>query len=90
MLAPYQVSPVYNLCLALYYQNIVDYNNPSLPPDVLQAAIVRRSDEIILFLDQLLQQKYLDDSARYEELQFKAAMQREQVLQSATFSKGIS
>ncbi|NLP09715.1 glycosyltransferase family 39 protein [bacterium] len=90
LLAPYQVSPVYNLCLALYYQNIVDYNNPSLPPDVLQAAIVRRSDEIILFLDQLLQQKYLDDSARYEELQFKAAMQREQVLQSATFSKGIS
>jgi len=90
LLAPHQVAPVYNLCLALYYQNIVDYNNSSLPPDVLRAAIVRRSDEITLFLDQLLQQKHLNDSAKYTELQFKAAMQKEQVLQSPTFSKGKS
>lgn len=89
LLAPHQVSPVYNLCLALYYQNIVDYNNPSLPPKVLRAAIVRRSDEITLFLDQLLQQKYLNDSVRYTELQFKAAMQKEQVMPSVIISRGM-
>ncbi|HPN36462.1 MAG TPA: glycosyltransferase family 39 protein [bacterium] len=84
-LAPLQVSPVYNLSLALFYQNIVDFNNPFLSPDLVRAAIVRRCDEIALLLDQLLQQKYLNDLAKYTELQFKAAMQREQVLQNAIF-----
>ncbi len=89
LLAPHQVSQVYNLCLALYYQNIIDYNNPSLAPEVLRQAIVRRSDEITLFLDQLLQQKHLDDSARYTELRFKAAMQKEQVWPNAIFPRGM-
>jgi len=84
-LAPLQVSPVYNLSLARFYQNIVDFNNRFLSPDLVRAAIVRRCDEIALLLDQLLQQKYLNDLAQYTELQFKAALQREQVLQNAIF-----
>lgn len=79
-MAPKHIAPVYNLCLALYYRNILDYNYSHQPHQALEAKMLQRCDEIEQRLTELIQQDRFEETRRYVDLKYKASMQKEAIL----------
>ena len=73
-------SPLYNLCLALYYRNIIEYNFSDNQCKVVDKNIIRRCDEIDNITDILLQSKQFKKYEKYYRIKKKARLQKEAVI----------
>ncbi len=77
---PQFTSPLYNLCLALYFSNILDFTFHGEHNEAVKMNIIKRCDEIEIITDKLLQRKNLYKHKKYNELRRKARMQKKAVL----------
>jgi len=76
------LSPLYNLCLALYYLNILDFNYADRGSDTVKAKINQRCNEIERLADDLLQRGTAEDKEKYSDIRFKAVAQKQAVFAS--------
>ncbi len=80
---PELLSPLYNLCLSMYYLNILDFNYSDIDLDGIREAISQRCDEIDRLADILLQKGEPEDKEKYSDIKFKASMQKQAALSAA-------
>ncbi|MBN1351068.1 glycosyltransferase family 39 protein [candidate division KSB1 bacterium] len=78
---PRLTSPLYNLCLALYYRNIVEFNNPALPGECVRTNIINRCDEIEQITSTLLNGNDFKKFDKFIQLREKARFQKMEIKQ---------
>jgi len=73
-------SPMYNLCLALYYHNIIDFNFFQNDNEKVNLRILQRCNEIDRITDELLNSKRIKMFDKFYEIKYKAQQQKQETI----------
>ncbi|NOY57648.1 MAG: hypothetical protein GXO75_01770 [Calditrichaeota bacterium] len=78
-IAPQFASPLYNLCLTLYFRNIIEFTFYGEHNKAVKMNIAKRCDEINRITDELLQSKQFEKYKDYYRIKRKARLQQQVV-----------